>query len=367
VDMTSRFAIERAQAALKIAAADAPRAEARDYLRGLIARTVARDKAHDYARERWGDDSRAAQIVKTGVSASDTSDMLTALNSARDSFFRAVVEASIIGRMDQARRVALNTRTITPSANARGYWVGESKPVPLSKVSLSGATLDSMKVAALVLATTESLADPAAEGRVVEDIMRAMVLALDEAFIDAGNGGNGSTPAAVTNGISAAPSSSNPATDIAALVAAFDGDLSAAILVTDPTTATSAALARDGAGNFMFPALGPRGGSAANIPVLTSRASPRDSDGGQWALIDQSAIAVGLEGAELSQSTASMVEADDDPSGDAEAPTAATSTRIALFQSELVAFKGTIHGNWQRVRSGAVSVVAGADYATDGS
>jgi hypothetical protein len=250
------------------------------------------------------------------------------------------------------------------STGARGYFVGESKAIPVSGVALAGSSLAAKKFAAIVVATKEGLVDPAAEGRISGDIANALTFVTDETFIDASNAGSGGAPAAVTNGAPSSVSAGNPAEDIATLVENFAGELDAAVLVTDPTTAAKAALARDAAGAFIFPALGPRGGSAINIPVLTSRASPRDSTGGQWALIDQGGIAAAFEGLDLVRSQDAALEVDSEPTGDAETPAAATANVISLFQAELVAFRGTIHANWERQRDGSVSVITSADYGT---
>ena len=99
------------------------------------------------------------------------------------------------------------------------------------------------------------------------------------------------------------------------------------------------------------------------IPALTSRFSPRDSNGGQIVLLDQAGLALAMEGLEISKSTASMIEADDEPTGDAGAPTAGTATRISLFQNELVAFLAVIRGNWELQRDGAISAISGAAYS----
>lgn len=353
MDMLAKAAIGRAQAALQLAVGgDSGRELARAYARTIIARAASPDDPHAFALKRWGADARATTIIKAGVEGSDSADMLLA-NDARDAHFRSVIERTVVGRMDQARRVGFNTRCITPNANSAGYWVGESKPIPLSQITLTGDTLTEKKAAALAIFTKESLRDPALEEVVLQDLERALVLAVDQAFVDAGNSGSDATPAAVTAAATPITSSGDPAADLGELVADFEGDFDAAVAVTDPTTAVQAAMARDAAGAFLFPNLGPRGGFVAGLPVLTSRASPRDSSGGQIALIDQGAVAVALDALEVTRSNTASVSASDDPENE--------SIMLHLFQAELVAIKAVLRGNWQLVRAGA-SVVAGADY-----
>lgn len=351
MDLTTSIAVRRARAALDVAAGDSPQHGARDFVRGLIARTVGVGDPAGYAARRWGEDSRIARVTKAAMTGTDTDDLKTQ-HEARAAFFAAVAEGSVIGRMDLARRVPFRTRCLAPGTASRGYWVGENKPIPLSKMVLAGVGLLPRKATALIAVTLESLSDPAAEGRVEDDLVRACSAALDEGFLDPAADGTGAAPQAVTNGASTISSLGNPADDLAALVENFAGDLDAAVIVTDPRTATQAALARDAVGNFTLTGLGPRGGSAIGLPVLTSRSSPA----GQWALIDQGAIAVALEEIDLTRSTSASLLFSDDPELDSEPDL------VNLFQSELAAFKAVIHANWLVTRSGAVTVVSGADY-----
>ena len=354
MDLLTRTAITRAQAALSVAA---PASKAgRDFLRSGIARAVDSSDPWGYAAQRWGSDSTAARICKAAVGASDRADTLTA-DSGRDEFFATVLEQSVLGKMTAARRVPFLTRCIAPTTGSRGYWIGESVAAKVSKITLDGLGLDSRRVAALVIATNESLADPEAEGRVLADITTAVVASLDEAFTG-DQAGSATTPAGIANNVTPTVSSGSVLIDFAELLEAFAGDLGQAALVTDPVTAAQLALS----GAQAFAGAGVRGGSALGLPLIVSRSSARDSSGGQIILLDQAGVAVALGVVELAKSRDGMIEADDAPAGDGEGPTAATATRIALFQNELTGFRSSIDANWQRVRAGAVSVLANVDY-----
>src|SRR5690606_16487975 len=182
----------------------------------------------------------------------------------------------------------------------RGYWVEQFKPIPLSKRALAGSSLPRRKIGAIIAATVESIEKdgPDAEGRIEADLRAACAATLDAAFIDVSNGGIPDvTPASVVYDLGVS-SQGDPASDIELLIAGFGGDLSAAYFITDPTTAAQVALARDAGGAFMFPDAGPRGGSIVGVPLLTSRGSPRDSTGGQIALVDASGVAAALDSIE---------------------------------------------------------------------
>ncbi|MGK2926493.1 MAG: phage major capsid family protein [Lysobacterales bacterium] len=356
MDPLAQAAIRRAQAALTIANGPSREGPARDFVRSLLAFTLARsagEQSYAYARNRWGADF----VTRSGIAASDASDMAVS-NSSSDAFFGLVLEASIVGQLRNARRVAFNTRTLVPGTGATGYWVGEKQPVPVSRYALTGESLPTRKTAGLVILTKESLEDPASEDRVFEDLLRAVTGVFDQAFVDDA-AGSASTPAGILQGVSATASSGNPATDIAALIEGFSGDLSTSAVITDPTTAAMLGLH----GGTAFQNAGAAGGSVLGVPLIASRGSPRDSSGGQLVLLDQSALALGLEGIEVKQSTAATIEADDSPTGEGSGPTAQSVSAVSLFQADLVAFLAVIFGNWRLTRTGAVAAISGADYS----
>lgn len=357
MDPLATAAIRRAQAALQVAAGTPSGAQAKDYVRTVLAVALARSAGelpHDYARNRWGADF----VVRSGIAASDASDLQVS-NSSRDAFFAQVLEASIVGQLARARRVGFNVRTITPSTSSTGYWVGEKQPVPVSRFALTGDALPIRKTAGLVILTKESLEDPASEDRVTQDLLRAVTGTFDQAFVG-DQAGTASTPGGILEGITPIASSGNPATDAAAAIAAFDGDLSQAVWITDPTAGALLGLH----GGTPFQNVGANGGSALGIPLIASRSSPRDSSGGQLILLDQSALALAMEGIEVKQSTAATIEMDDSPTGEGSGPTAQSVNQVSLFQAELVAFLAVIYGNWRLTRTGAVVAISGADYSS---
>ena len=135
-------------------------------------------------------------------------------------------------------------------------WVKAGSPKPISRLSLAGEVLEPRKVSAILVTTKELIerSDPKTEARFNADLQRACVELLDASFVDPSNAGVADeSPASITNGVVAMGSTGNPGEDVAALVAAFNGDLASAFFITDPTTATEIALARDAGGSFHFP------------------------------------------------------------------------------------------------------------------
>jgi hypothetical protein len=332
----------------------------RTFARIVIAKTLAGEQAAEFAAHRWGARSFVAEYLKSPVPAVTSAEDLSGPGRGDDEFWESVVAGSIFGRLEGLRQIAFNVRTLTMTAGARGYWVGERRPIPLSKPSLAGSSLARRKIGAIICMTRESIeaANPRAEARFEADIRAALVGALDQAFIDAGNAGVSSEmPAAVTAGLTPI-ASADPSTDVATLIAGFAGDLARAYFVTDPLTGAQLALARDVAGNFQFPDASARGGSLIGMPMLTSSSSPRDSTGGQLSLIDPTGIAGAADGVDIVSSQGASLVMSDDPEASGEA-----GEFVGLFSTDTIALKGVISANWERQRSGCVAVVTGCNYS----
>jgi HK97 family phage major capsid protein len=330
----------------------------RTFVRSLIARSFRLDE--NAIADRWGA-YEAPAITKAAVAALDTTE--TGDPSGVE-FLQLVREASLLGRLPSLRNVPFMVRMTRMTSGSRAYWVGQAAPKPLSRPALDGSQLDPLKVVCIVVATKESLGPSPfgtglTEANLQTDMQRAVALALDEAFIDSANAGvSGEMPASVTNGATLIASTGDPASDLARMVAAFAGNLETAAFVTDPTTATQLALKRDSAGAFLFPDVGPRGGTLLGLPLLTTRASTWSSGGGQITLIDASGIAAGIDGIRVDKSDAASLLMSDDPEND-------PGTLVSLFQTNSVAFKVEVYANWEAQRTGGVVVLTGVDYGAE--
>ena len=327
------------------------------FARSVITRALAEDgpaSYEPYAIQRWG--GQGTIIAKAAVGATTSNDVGI---DALQAWFDRVFEASVLGRLQGLRRVPWRIRMNSMVAGARGFWVGQNRPIPLSKLAIEGASLPIAKVAALIAVTMESLL---AGGQIAEeafdrDLRRAVVEALDLAFLDAGSSGVANQqPASVTNGGALIPSAGDVTEDIQAAVEAFQGDLARAVWATDPKTAVAIGLASDGIGGRKFPEVGARGGELVGIPVVTSSGSPLDSSGGQLALIDPTGIAYNADNIEISRTRNGMLIMSDDPESDA------PPVRVSMFQTESVALKSVIHANWDPQRTGGVVTITGAQY-----
>ncbi|WP_444437109.1 phage major capsid family protein [Pseudomonas sp. A6] len=321
------------------------------FIRSLILRATMRSASEESmiagAQARWGA-YQGESIAKAAVGAILSSD----ISEPAQEFLGLVTERSLLGRLVGLRRTPFRTRMLKMVGGATAYWVPQGKPVPISKPSVEGATIDPLKVCAIICATGEAitLGGNLVEKGLQRDMERAVIDTLDFALIDASNAGiPDEMPAAITYGAPAAPATSDAAADIATLVGLFGGDIGAAFFVTDSVTAANMALHRNTSGALMFPDVGARGGSILGIPLLISRASPRDSSGGQLALIDPSGIAYDADGISIIEAQHASLAMSDTPTSPSE--------MVSLWQTNTVAFMATVNANWEVQRENSVALL----------
>ena len=328
------------------------------FARAVITRALAEggpSSFEAFAIRRWG--TAGGLVAKAAAGGMTTSDTGV---EAVGAWFDLVFEASILGRLQGLRRAPWNVKMNSMASGARGFWVGQNKPIPLSKPAVEGASLPIAKVASLIVVTMESLT---AGGQIAEeafdrDLRRAVTESLDAAFIDVGSSGIADQqPASVAYSGTKIPSQGEVGSDVQAAVDAFYGDLSRAVWVTDPKTAIAIGLSEDVAGGRKFPEVGARGGELVGIPVVTSTGSSLDSSGGQLSLIDPTGISFNADGIEVSRTVQDVIVMSDDPENDPDPQ------MVSLFQTESAALKSVIRANWDPQRTGGVVTITGAQYA----
>lgn len=305
------------------------------------------------AEARWGASSAPARILRA-VGAGTYADMGGEFRAAATEFFGVVEQLSVLGRLAGIRRVPLRTRMLTATSGASAFWVEEGKPKPVSRMAFTSGSLAPLKVAAIA-AVTEELAtssDPAAELVIRLDMVRAMVEAIDMALLDPSNAGSaGVSPASITNGVTPISAGTDPAADLRLLIENFAGDLESAIFIMTPSVAVSLASADR-------PGIGLRGGELLGAPAVTSRSAPA----GAIILADVSALALGEGPSEIRTSRAATIEMlDADLVQDA--ATGAGTSLVSLWQVNCLGVLTEKEMNWDIQRAGAVSMIAGADYA----
>ena len=250
---------------------------------------------------------------------------------------------------------------------ATGYWVGESKAIPVSKPDFSSVELTPLKVGAIAVCSKELVADssPSAELWIRDAIAQASGQRVDQTFLSTTAASAGVSPAGILNGVTAlfseGPTAQDLRDDIAALYASFitAKNASGLVLVTTPSLAKAMSLMVNALGQTEFPGLNADGGVLLGDRVFTG-----DNVGaGDLILMKPSDIwKIGDGGVEMSMSDTAMVEQDSAPTGATDTPTAASATMVSLWQEESIGFKVVRRINYAKRRTGAVAYIGDAAY-----
>jgi len=331
----------------------------RTFIRGVIAKGIVksgnREDIERLAASRWGD-YQGREAAKAAVLPIDADDFS---GGTKSEIIQLATGRSLLQKIPGLREVPFNIRLVSMAGGARGYFVAEGKPAPLSAASIAGSSLVPTKVQGLIVATEEALLDPKSERALQKDIERPLQLTLDEAFIGSSPGIAGEIPAGIGFGatqISASGSSAEAfRNDLAAAFELYQGDIESAVLVMHPRTALSLSMLQQPLGSASF---GVRGGDLFDVPVATSAGVTWDSSGSAITLLDASAIAFGVGALQLEiarHADLQMSDAPDETSGEG-------TVMISLWQSNLVGFKATIYTNWEVQRPGSVVQITGVNY-----
>lgn len=344
--------------------------------------------AVDIAKSVYGDreDVVAATqslLTKAAVAPATTTDATWAkpLVGAESSVFADFVEflrpQTILGRFGQGgvpslRRVPFRTRLISQTSGGAGYWVGETKPKPLTKFDFSGTTLAPLKVANIAVASMEVIRDssPAADVIIRDQLAAALRERLDIDFIDpAKAASSGVSPASILNGsANTAASSGNDADavrfDIQTLFGMFiaaNNAPTSGVWVMPATVALAMSLLQNPLGQAEFPGIGMTGGSLFGLPVIVSEYVPTDSGGAVVALVNAGDIYFADDGGiDVSMTTEASLEMSDTPAD----PVAASTVLVSLFQHNLVGFRAERSLNWARRRDSAVAYLTDVNWGS---
>jgi HK97 family phage major capsid protein/HK97 family phage prohead protease len=250
---------------------------------------------------------------------------------------------------------------------ATGYWVGESKAIPVSKADYSDVELSPLKVGAIAVCSKEWVRDasPAGEMLIRDAIVQASSQRVDTTFLSTTAASSGVSPAGLLNGVTAVTNSGGDAdalrSDFQELVAPFISNKNALGLqiVTTPSLGMAIGMMVNALGQPEFPGLNENGGTLFGKPVLTG-----DNVGpGDLILLKPSDIwKIDDRGVEVSMTDQATIEQDGAPQGASDTPVAASATLMSLWQTESIGFKVVRSINFQKRRSHAVQFIGDAAY-----
>lgn len=323
----------------------------------------------------------AALRVKANVSANSTSETgggaeLVYNQNLAGEFIDLVRPLTIIGRVPGFRRVPFNVRVGALTSGSTAYWVGQGKPIPVSRIGTDEVTLGDAKAAGLVVLPKELIrsSEPSAELLVRDDLVRTNVEFLDENFIAPDYAASaGVNPASITNGViptaATGTALANLRTDVQTMMRAFINNsvpLTGLVWVMHPNVALAISLMQNALGQQEFPQMNMTGGTFFGLPAIASEkaaqvGSPVSGEGQLMVLFNAAEIMLADDGqVDVEASTEASLQMLDNPTNDVTTPTA--TSLVSMWQTDSVALRAIRHINWAKRRSNIVQFVKDAAY-----
>jgi hypothetical protein len=237
-----------------------------------------------------------------------------------------VFDAMLAGGMI---RVPLASATLgSVNVGATAYTVSEAGAKPVSKLSLTGNTLDVLKSHAILVLTQDLLRfSPEAETLLRRELTQSVALGTDTQFLNI-----------ITAGVVAGTSSGTQAVafrdDLAIMLAAITtGNASRLFLIVTPSIAKYLAVlgATSTSGQPAFENMGVNGGTVGGIQVLVSDALAA----GTMVLVDSTGIAAGSGNIELDVFNNATIQLDSQP----DSPPTGTTNLLNLWQMNMTGIR----------------------------
>lgn len=332
------------------------------------------------ANQHWKDTSpQVEKVLMTAVAGGDTtsagwaSELVYNQNLVAE-FIEMLRPQTIVGKIAGITKVPFNIRMSGQDSGSSAYWVGQGKPVPVSKLHTLEVTLGIAKAAGLVVLTEELVRSsaPSAELLVRNDLAETIREFQDVQFVDPNVAAvSNVSPASVTNGVTpVTPTGTSLATLRADVQTLFKTwiqnhvDPSSGVWIMETTQALAISLMQNALGQSEFPGLTMNGGVFFGLPVITSMSAniPGSPDSGKMIILASAKDILLADdgGLTIDASREASIEMLDNPTNDAAAGT--PTTMVSMFQTNSVAIKAVRFMNWKKRRSTAVQYIKEAQY-----
>ena len=324
-------------------------------------------------RPRWADSAQIHHIFQAAVTGQSTSSDSSLIATRQNALLDVIRPLTILGRLQGMALTTFDAALTAMTGGTAAAWVGEGKPVPLSRPTFSrlATPLGRLKIVAMCVETEDliKIADPDAELTVGRDFVRACVVAADSAFINPASAAVANVrPASVTYNSPAFASGGATAllidADLGRLIEsllAHGSTLESAAWVIHPITAAFLARLRNTNGDYAYPDVNVLGGVLMGLPVIVSSSVPHGGSPSVASifLVDASRIWLAEDnGMELGISKTATLEMLDNPTNDDVTPTA--TTQVSMFQTNSIALRGLRTINWQIADPGFAAVLTGS-------
>ena len=275
------------------------------------------------------------------------------------------------GNVPSLNRIPFNVRITGQTTGGNAYWVGEGAPKPLTSFDFTATELRWNKIATIAVLTNELIrfSNPSAERLVRDGLAAAVIERADIDFIDPTKTAvSNVSPASITNGATAIPSSGTTADDVRADIQALWAPFIAArnaprnaVYIMDSTTALALSMMLNPLGQTEFPGITMNGGTFGGVPVVVSDYLPVSSAGGIVVLVNASDIWLADDGqVTIDSSREASLQMLDNPTNNSATGTA--TTMVSMFQTNSTAFLAERYLNWARRRASGVAYLTGVNW-----
>lgn len=262
---------------------------------------------------------RALKAVSTPgtIADADWAKPLSPVSTIAAGFLQSLAGSGLFDAMLSAtvRLPLQHLHIVSVMSVATGASVDEAMPKPISQLRLAADEMPVKKAAAIFVISQELARAESAQAFLTNELKKACAVAADGVFIDL-----------VSEGVTPSIATADPAADIAAAAASLTlGAGSRLYLGLPPSVAVALSLKTGTDGAFLYPNLGPSGGSIGGIIAVATDALTDSA-----VLIDAAQVATAGNGIEVDSVSHASVEMSDTPTG------AAT---ISLWQHNLLGIK----------------------------
>lgn len=275
------------------------------------------------------------------------------------------------GNVPSLNRIPFNVRITGQTSGGQAYWVGEGAPKPLTSFDFTATELRWNKIATIAVITNELIrfSNPSAERLVRDGLAGAVIERADIDFIDPNKVAVANvSPASITNGATAIPSSGSTADDVRADIQALWAPFIAArnaprnaVYIMDSTTALALSLTQNPLGQSEFPGITMNGGTFMGVPVVVSDYLPVTSAGGMVVLVNASDVWLADDGqVTIDSSREASLQMLDNPTNNS--ATGTPTTMVSMFQTNSTAFLAERFINWARRRTSGVAYLTGVNW-----
>jgi len=348
------------------------------FVRSVIAKAMAimnQTTPSAIAEHRWGKTNpqlvqwiKANEVAGGGTGSGEWGAELVAMDGRYSGDFLEFLYGATAFDKLPFREVPANITIKGQDGEATGYWVGESKAIPVTKPDFSTVNLTPLKVGALSVVSNDLIrySSPAAEALVGNALREASAKRIDQTVFSTTAASAGVSPAGLLNGLTAIATTGTDEAAvrvmISALYAPFISGKNAMGLyfVMGPAQAKAISMLVNSLGQTSFPSINGMGGSLLGDNVVVGD----NIDGSHVILVKPSEIyKIGDTGFEVSVSREATIEQRSDPSGATDTPVGMNVTGMtSMFQEDSTAIKVTRHINFAKRRSDAVAFTETADF-----